>query len=324
MAIITRTKNRHLLLVRAVKSVLTQTDKNYIHVIVNDGGDENSLESLLAKYPDTNRIVLHNKEPKGLTRALNQGIKAVDTKYISILDDDDSWTADRVSSVNDFLDNHSSVKGVAVVMDRIIEKIEGDKIVEISRNRWLEGVDTVNLYKQCLDNYLSNGCFNYTREVYDELDGYDESLNVAEDWDFGIRYLLKYDAEFLKTEEALTFYHHRPDQKGDSGNSVFAGVDTHYRNLNILRNNYLRKDINKGVVGVGYIMNNLAYLREREEYLRTVDVEKVIRLEQHMNHVGQELRGDIVSHIDKSVDAIQSNTTLRILRRKIRSLLGLK
>lgn len=322
MAIITRTKNRHLLLERAVKSVLAQTDRSYVHVIVNDGGDKVSLESLLGMYPDDNRVVIHNEKSLGLTRALNQGIRAVNTKYVSILDDDDSWADNRIESVHNYFDHYPEAKGVAVFMDRIIEKIENEKIVEISRNRWHEGVDVINLYKQCLDNYLSNGCFNYTRDVYDELGGYDEDLGVAEDWDFGIRYLLKYDAEFLPTEEALMYYHHRPEQAGDSGNSVFAGIDTHRYNLNILRNKYLRQDIKTGTLGVGYIMNNLAYLRERDQEGERIDIEKVVRLEGHMNHIGNDIKQDTGHKLKLAVRSIQEDRIPRKFMRKIRSLMS--
>ncbi len=299
VAIITRTKNRNLLLERAVKSVLAQTSKNYVHVVLNDGGDKRSLNKLLQNYPDENRVVIHNDKSVGLTKALNQAIRAVDTEYISILDDDDSWHELKVEKTNDYL-NRTHAPGVVVFMDRIIEKIEGEEVVEISRNRWHESVDTVNLYKQCLDNYLSNGSFNYRRTLYEELGGYDESLSVAEDWDFGIRCLLSYDINFLPTDDALVYYHHRPDQTGDSGNSVFAGIDTHRQNLNQLRNKYLREDINAGRFGVGYLMNTLAYTREREEILEQKNLEKVIRLEGHINYQSREVQKS-VEHVSYKI-----------------------
>jgi glycosyltransferase involved in cell wall biosynthesis len=289
IAIITRTKNRNLLLERAIKSVQTQTFKDYVHVILNDGGDRDELELLLTKYPDSNRVVIHNKKSVGITVALNQAIRAIDSKYISILDDDDSWSPDRVAIVVAYLES-STNPGAIVVMDRIVEKIENNKIVEISRNRWLEGVELVSLYKQCLDNYLSNGVFNYTRKVYEELGGYDENLDVAEDWDFGIRYMLRYDVDFINTDYALMYYHHRPEQTGSSGNSVFAGVDLHKRSLNILKNKYLREDLSTGKLGVGYIMNNLAYEQERENIVEQKGMERVVRLEGHINYQAEEIR----------------------------------
>lgn len=304
-AIITRTKNRNLLLERAIKSVLNQTDKDYVHVILNDGGDDKAFKKVIDKYPDKNRVVLSNKKSVGLTAALNQAIRSVDSDFISILDDDDTIAPDRVKLVAEYLEKTGAV-AVVNVTNKVFEKIENGRIIKIDEDRWLEGVDSINLYKQCLDNYISNGCVTYRRSVYEELDGYDETLPVAEDWDFGLRMLLKYDVDFLVTKHPLTFYHHRPETKGDEGNSVFAGIDDHKRSLNILRNKYLREDINAGKMGVGYIMNNLAYTREQQELQEKRDIEKVVRIEGHVNHVSRD--------IEHRISILESKTALGLAR----------
>jgi glycosyltransferase involved in cell wall biosynthesis len=50
VAVITRTKDRPLLLERAIKSVHNQTFKDYVHIIINDGGDSIALEKFLKTY----------------------------------------------------------------------------------------------------------------------------------------------------------------------------------------------------------------------------------------------------------------------------------
>jgi hypothetical protein len=49
VGIVTRTKNRPILLERSIRSVLSQTYGNWVHIIVNDGGDRNALETILSK-----------------------------------------------------------------------------------------------------------------------------------------------------------------------------------------------------------------------------------------------------------------------------------
>ena len=178
-------------------------------------------------------------------------------------------------------------------MDRIIEEIRGDEVVHISQNRWLPEMTHVSLYKQCLDNYVATNCFIYRRDIYDELGGYDEKLGVAEDWDFGLRFLQKYDVEFLRTEKPLAFYHHRPQATGDAGNSVFAGVSEHEYHQHMLANKYLREDIKKGQFGVGYIINSLRYDQEQRANLRKQALEDVVRLEGHMNYVGEDIKSKV-------------------------------
>lgn len=302
-AIITRTKNRPLLLERAVKSVLAQTSKDYIHVILNDGGDKIEVEDILSQYPDLHRKVIHNESSVGLTTALNQGIRAVNSDFIAILDDDDSWLPDRVEKVTKYLEEKPEIKGVAVMMDRVIEEVKGDKINEISRNPWYEGITEVSLFDQLLDNYLTNNCITYRRELYEELGGYDETLEVAEDWDFGIRYLLRYDISFIP--EVLALYHHRPEATGDEGNSVFAAMDLHKKKLITLRNRYLRKDIERGLFGVGYIMNNLDHERNLAKAAKVELDEQTVRLEGHVNYATNQM-----------VERIKSFSLLDIIRKK--------
>lgn len=310
MAIITRTKNRNLLLERALKSVLAQTSKDYVHVVLNDGGDKTAVEELLKKYPDRNRIVVHNRASVGFTPALNQAIRAVESQYISILDDDDSWAPERIATVINYMDK-SQCEGAVVTMDRIIEEITPDgKVQEISRNRWHPELKAVSLYKQCLDNYLTNNCFNFTREAYERLNGFDESLRVAEDWDFGIRFLLNYDIDYIDTEEPLAYYHHRPSQTGDAGNSVFAGVNDHIKSLNYLRNKRLRDDLHSGKFGIGYIMNDLAYRQEKMSEQNEKDSENVVRLEGHINYVAEH-------SAEKIARELQKNNPIRKIKRII-------
>ena len=301
IAIVTRTKNRSSLLRRAIESVEAQTYDDYIHVIVNDGGDKKAIEALLAEYPSDRRKVVHNKTSVGLTRALNQGIQAVVSDYIAILDDDDSIHADRLKDTVMYLESHPNEVGVVHLMDKIIEEVDGHSIKELSRDRWHSEMQAISLYKQCLDNYLSNGAFTYRRALYDELNGYDETLPAAEDWDFGVRTLLKYDIEILPTEHALYYYHHRPTQVGDGGNSVFAGIDSHRVALNRLQNKYLREDVLSGKLGVGYIMNNLRYERELDGARDEKANARVVRLEGHMNFVGDKIRNDLLRNSTKSV-----------------------
>lgn len=279
VAIITRTKNRPLLLERAIKSVEKQNYDNYVHVIFNDGGDRKQLEALLRKYPNDRRVVVHSQKTISYTAALNRAIKSVESDYVAILDDDDSWPVERLEKTIPYLDLSGDV-AVVVKMDIIVEEIVGSKIRKISQTLHPEsGEGEISLFKQCHKNYLSNGVVTYRRSVYAELGGYDESLEVGEDWEFGIRLLLKYDVAFLREEPVLFFYHQRPRQTGVDGNSVHASVLQQERAINHIRNRFLRQDMNSGKFGVGYIMNNL----EQEEIM-------VRRIESHMNYCSDQIK----------------------------------
>ena len=315
-AIITRTRNRPLLLERAIKSILAQTEKDYIHVILNDGGDKKEVEDILARYPDHRRRVVHNKTSVGITRALNQAIQSVDSDLVAILDDDDTWMPERIERVTAYFESNPRLPAIAVKMDRVIEEINDNKIKEIRRDPWYEGICQVSLYDQLLDNYLTNNCLTYRRDVYDELHGYDESLEVAEDWDFGVRLLLEYDVDFIP--EVLALYHHRPDEKSSNGNSVFAGIDIHQRNLIKLRNRYLRQDIEKGVCGVGYIMNSLHHERLRLKLNNEYIDKQSVRLEGHMNRNTEAIKEALYDNTGDIRSTIEKTSLYRVIKNKLK------
>jgi glycosyltransferase involved in cell wall biosynthesis len=302
VAIITRTKNRNLLLERAIQSVASQSYKDYIHVILNDGGDSKALETLLKKYPNKNRLVIHNRQSNGLVKALNQAVISVESEYVCFLDDDDTWHKDRLKTVIDYMVSNNSSASV-VKMDIIEEEIFGEKIIKKSQHLHPDsGLGEISLFYQCNRNYLSNGTVTYKRHIYNELGGYDENLPTAEDWDFGIRLMLKCDVDLIRTEESLFYYHQRINTKGDMGNSVHDRVLEQEKTINLIRNKYLREDITTGKPGVGLIMN-----------LTEFNITQTVRLEGHVNKSANAIK-DNVSKVEYK---ITSNLIMPKIKRHI-------
>lgn len=133
VAIVTRTKNRNILLERALESVAAQEYKDFVHVVVNDGGNAKAVESIVSKFSHNIKLI-HNTKSVGLTKALNQGVQAVNSEYISILDDDDTWSSKFLSSTIKRLEE-SHNKGVVVVLDKIVETIVGGTVKILSQSR---------------------------------------------------------------------------------------------------------------------------------------------------------------------------------------------
>lgn len=313
VAIITRTKNRPEFLKRAIESVKRQTYKDYVHVILNDGGDKKAVEKAVSGLSGDKYQLIHNKDSVGITPALNQAIKASKSEYIAILDDDDAWHPDRLKLSVETLESKGAVASVSP-MEIVVEDVGGNgEIREVSRSPHPESwTGEVSLYKQAHRNFLSNGAIFYKRSVYDELGGYDEALAVAEDWDFGIRLMLKYDVEQVTSDKALVYYHQRPEVKDEIlGNSVHAGVCEQERSIMRVRNKHLREDIAKGVFGVGFIMN------DSEQNLINV-----VRLEGHVNYqadrVQRELEESLKNYLDQKIEENRATRRLRNIAGKIK------
>ncbi|HEY1085855.1 MAG TPA: glycosyltransferase family 2 protein [Candidatus Saccharimonadales bacterium] len=262
VAVITRTKDRPKLLERALRSVHSQTFHDFMHVIINDAGDAEVVEQIVASHKQLvgDRVkIIHNKTSNGMEAASNKAIKSVDSTYIAIHDDDDTWHPDFLEKTVSHLEA-TGAYGVVVRTDKVIEELQHDgSVIHKKTEQWLPDVKAINLYRQCIDNQMTPITFLYRREVFDEVGYYDESLPVCGDWDFGIRFMLKHDVEYLDPGFALANYHHRAHNPAAKGNSSYAGNDKARYYTNLLMNKYLRQELANGQLGVGYIMSKLRY-----------------------------------------------------------------
>jgi len=259
VAIITRTKNRNLLLDRAIGSVLSQTYADWLHVIVNDGGDKTALESLLDRYQEAYRgrlLVLHNPRSLGMEAASNRGIAASDSTYLVIHDDDDSWRPQFLEKAVAYLAARPapSIRGVIAHTDRIIEEITGEQVLVRKEEAFNHYLRSVTLYRCAAENSFPPISFLFERAVLAEIGPYREDLPVLGDWDFNLRFLSRYDVGLIP--EPLARYHHRV-QGGPShySNSVVGGDDKHKFYDCLLRNEYLRRDMDSGKPGLGFLVN---------------------------------------------------------------------
>lgn len=260
VAIITRTKNREIFLKRAIESVANQTYKNYVHVIVNDGGDIKGVEDVIEGFNESVRdsinVFHRNRSSDAPDTIFNESIDRVNSEYVVIHDDDDTWHREFLERTVPVLEAGS--RGVVVRTDKVKEIVNGNSVKLLKKEHYMPNMKVVNLYQQCIDNQLTPISFIYRRDVYEEVGKYDSSLPVVGDWEFGIRFLKKYDIDFMDPGFALANYHYRKTNKVLSKDNSFKNHDHRYY-FNIVANKYLRQEMNEGKLGVGYIINSLKY-----------------------------------------------------------------
>jgi glycosyltransferase involved in cell wall biosynthesis len=87
--------NAQLYVKEAIESILNQTYVNFELIILNDGSNDNSLKIIQEIMRFDNRIILVNRENRGLVYTLNEGIKLSKGKYIARMDADDISLAHR-------------------------------------------------------------------------------------------------------------------------------------------------------------------------------------------------------------------------------------
>lgn len=263
VAVVTRTKNRTLLLVRAIQSVLGQTYHNWYHVIVNDGGDPDAVRQVLEPHLEAyqGRLnVIDNPISLGMEAASNIGIRACSSEFVVIHDDDDSWEPTFLECCLEFMDSTTVPRlkreygGVITYSLRIIEKMEGDKVRTVTTEPFNTWMAAVSLYRLAASNTFPPISFLFKRQVLDEVGFFREDLPVLGDWDFHLRVCAKYEIGLIP--ELLANYHHRLSiQSGVYGNTVIAADAKHRAYENLYRNELLRQDLESGKAGLGFIVN---------------------------------------------------------------------
>ncbi|MUJ28015.1 glycosyltransferase [Aliivibrio fischeri] len=258
VAIITRTKDRPITLERAIQSVLSQTEQDWIHVIVNDGGEQSCVNQLVEKYEFQyrNRImVIHNPQSLGMEAASNIGLKASESEYILIHDDDDSLNETFLSVSTKALEECQvpSVKGVVTHTTQIFEEITSDNIIFSHTQPFDPYLSAISLQKICEINKFMPISFLYERSVFNDIGYYDESLPVCGDWDFNIRFLMKFDIFIIKKE--LANYHIRTNKASNYENTVTQSRDKHLFYRSLIINKHFRNDLESGDISISHLLS---------------------------------------------------------------------
>lgn len=262
VGIIIRTSTRYLFFERTLEDIKKQTFKDWKMIIVNDGGDLERIRELLVKHkiPQEQYILLHSDKNNGLHKAINIGAKAVEEPFVIVHDDDDTWDSRFLEVTIAYLETKPECKGLITHSNKIYEKVEHNQIKKVREkpfNHHLKGV--LSVYDMIKNNLYSPISFIYRSEVYGKIGYFDESLEVLEDWEFNLRFMMYYDIEVL--EEVLAYYHIRKqiDIQESFKNTIIDKKVLHEKYDTIIRNRYLRKDLEEGKIGLGVMMNLLKW-----------------------------------------------------------------
>ncbi|CAN5385787.1 hypothetical protein BH10PSE7_BH10PSE7_28970 [soil metagenome] len=257
VAVITRTLNRERTLARAFESVRSQTMKDFVWIVVNDGGDKAPVDEIVNKAVAAGIAVtvIHHDRSHGMEAASNIGIRAGSSRYVVIHDDDDTWRPDFLDAVTDLLDRQPGHAGAISHTTIVSERITPDAIVGIGRAPHRPGLNAIHLADMARANLFHPIAFVYRRDLYDRIGGYDETMNVLGDWDFNLRMLMEGDIAVVP--KALANYHvrpHRADRADPYANTVVASLPDHTESDAAFRNRHIRRDIATGTPGLGMLL----------------------------------------------------------------------
>lgn len=204
VSIIIRTCNRPNVLKVALESVRKQTYPNIEIIVVEDG--KNVSQNMLNKeYKDLNIKYFCIGTKAGRTKAGNCGLKQATGKYLNFLDDDDILYSNHVKLLVDILEASDNKAAYSIAEEsQILIKSQEPYVIHEKRRliRYAQPFNRILLYHS---NYIPIQSIMFEKSLYEKLGGFDETLDVLEDWDLWVRYSTM--TNFTYTDQITSRYH---------------------------------------------------------------------------------------------------------------------
>ncbi len=184
VSVLIRTKNRPLLLRQALSSVLTQRYSNLEVIVINDGGED--VSAIINEFAPflTIKYQSHD-EQRGRSAAANSAALLASGKFVNLLDDDDILYPDHIAKLAQFLEMTGEEFAYS---DCELARLKwGEKgHPEITEKSLFMGYDfdQEQLYTA---NFIPLMTAMFTLDLLRRTGPFDQSLEIAEDWDMWIR-----------------------------------------------------------------------------------------------------------------------------------------
>jgi len=135
-SVIITTYNRAALLVRALDSLLCQTENDWEAIIVDDGSSDNTAECVSAFLNSGKKIKYIQQQRQGASVAKNTGVFLSKGKYITFLDSDDEYYPCHLQSRKEILQATPEVEflhgGTKVLGDNYVpDRFDHGKLIHL-------------------------------------------------------------------------------------------------------------------------------------------------------------------------------------------------
>ncbi len=285
--IVMRTRNRSLLLERALDSVQGQGFQDWHLYVVNDGGDSESVDRAVSVRPQLaeRTTVLHLADSVGRAAAGNRAVRAGESELVAFHDDDDTWHPQFLQRTVERLAEGDDV-GVSVCAETVYEEQIGQRFVQTSREPLHPPMQEPTYFDELRVNRVPLSTVLVRRAFLDEIGGLDESVPMVDDWVLGLALTMTGRYTFIDGEP-LAVRHIRPQAQGDSCNSSVAHHLERIRDDRRYRDAQVRAFVDQH--GAGSLLYLAKYIDERAHDLHV----RLDRIEQQQNEILVMLR-DVV------------------------------
>ena len=195
--------NRREVVGRAIRSVLAQTWTEREVIVVDDGSEDGSGDSIRAAFGSSVRLLVQPRN-RGVSAARNRAIEAARGEWLAFLDSDDEWLPTKLEKQMEAL----RATRLAVCHTEEIWIRRGVRVNPRKHHRKTGGDIFLEALPRCI---MSPSSILLHRDVLERVGPFDETLPVCEDYDLFLRIAWRYRVAFLE-EPLLVKYGGHEDQ----------------------------------------------------------------------------------------------------------------
>jgi GT2 family glycosyltransferase len=201
VSVVIRTMDRPQYLREALQSVANQTYTNIEVVVVEDGPAKS--QRIVNEYPHLTIHYFATGNRTGRCRAGNTGLAKANGKYICFLDDDDLFYADHFETLVHVLQNSPNRAAYSCGLE-VATEVLSDEPFQYRETRH-EVVHQHDYDRKLLrhKNLMPINTVLFERSCYEEAGGFDENLDLLEDWNLWVRYSALTEYTFVRKTTCL-------------------------------------------------------------------------------------------------------------------------
>lgn len=236
---------------KVLESIINQTNANYIKeiIVVNDGSTDSSKTVVEEIAKDSViPIIQVCKENKGVSHTRNMGMKKARGEWIAFCDSDDIWEKNKIEKQVEIVNDNSSIDLLGTNhIDRPL----------VILNRKIDYLYKATIKDLCIKMFPQTSTILMRKKIFDEIGGFDEKQRYAEDGNYMMNIVSKYNYYYMP--ERLVYY--GDGKRGFGSTGLSANIQEMYKgNIKNIRE----------IKEKGYISTSFYYLLRVFYYIKYI------------------------------------------------------